>query len=151
MQQRVPPSWSKSGSVHHRPRLLVEDDDPALAVSDFSLFREAGFDVALCRGPGSTAGDCPLLCGEECDLFARADVVLHGLDPRLGVSAIIRGTKPAVGVVTIARHQSGAPSSTYPDWPHCVSLPASASVDAQIQALRRAITKAERAESGADC
>jgi hypothetical protein len=148
MRQRIPPSWSKSNSAHNRPHLLVEDDDPALAVSDFSLFREAGFEVALCRGPGSTAKNCPLHGGEECDLLNGADVVLHGLDPQLGVRAIIYETKPTLGIVTIDRHQSGGPVADDQP-PQRVSLPASASVEAQIRALRRAITKQRQPQAPA--
>jgi hypothetical protein len=149
MQRPVPPSWRKGKRTTDHPRLLVEDDDPALAVSDFSLFRKAGFEVALCRGPGYTAEGCPLLHGEECHLLTSADVVLHGLDPHLGVRAIINETKPTLGVVTIARHSSGPPIGHHRP-PQRVSLRGSASVDSQIDALRRAIRKPLQPEAPGD-
>lgn len=55
MEQRVRRRpWRSSGQPGPRPRLLIEDARPALRVSDFTAFRDAGFDVACCSGPGGT-------------------------------------------------------------------------------------------------
>ena len=51
MLQRVPQAWASPGRPHHQIRLLIEDPDPVLAVSDFDTYQEAGLDVGLCAGP----------------------------------------------------------------------------------------------------
>jgi hypothetical protein len=74
MDQRMFPD-----SPHgRRARLLVEDPSPALHVAEFRRFHDAGFDVALCTGPGAEADGCPLVHGERCQLADEADVVLMG-------------------------------------------------------------------------
>ena len=77
----------------------MEDAHPALAISDFSRFAQAGFDVAYCSGPGAHATDCPVLRGQRCALLDGADAVLHGLDPRLGMAAAIRRRRPGLPVI----------------------------------------------------
>ena len=100
MEQRIPRrTWSPPGPAGSHPRLLIEDDRAALAISDFSLFHEAGLDVAFCSGPGDDPGACPLLHGERCALVDRADVVLHGLSPGLGVAAAIHRQRAELPVV----------------------------------------------------
>lgn len=99
MKQRVPRTWYSPGRAGCRPRVLIENDHSALNVSDFSAFRDAGFDVAYCSGPGRTCDGCPLLRGENCDVLDRADVVLHGLDPGSGVAAAIKWWHPDIPVV----------------------------------------------------
>jgi hypothetical protein len=79
MKQRVPRAWRSAGRPGHRPRVLIEDDRPALAISDFSLFEQAGFAVAFCSGPGRDLAACPLLQGQSCPVLASADAVLHVL------------------------------------------------------------------------
>jgi hypothetical protein len=103
MRQRAPASWGSSKRRGRPPHLLVEDGDIALTVSDFSMFRDAGFVVAHCAGPGAAPSSCPLLCG-PCPLIAGADVVLHGLDPSLGIIDAIRQRRPELPVVTIGRN-----------------------------------------------
>ena len=56
MKQRVPGRTWYSAAERRRPRLLIEDDHPALEISDFAAFRDAGFDVAFCSGPGGSPG-----------------------------------------------------------------------------------------------
>ena len=102
MKQRVPARTWYSSSERRRPRLLIEDDHPALEISDFTAFRHAGFDVAFCSGPGVTPGSCPLLCGADCEVLAQADVVLHGLGPETGLVAGIRWWHPEVPVIVKA-------------------------------------------------
>jgi hypothetical protein len=144
MKQRLPRTmWSSHGPAGRRPRLLVEDSRAALAISDYSLFQDAGFDVAFCRGPGSDPGACPLLRGQQCMLVAGADVVLHGLDPGLGVAAAIRRHRPELPVVIEQPRQE--PGTVYPVPAGCVPLPYPCSVSGQIDALLRAEAAARHA------
>jgi hypothetical protein len=139
MKQRVPRrAWYSPSGPAHRPRVLVEDDDPALAISDFSLFQDAGFDVAICSGPGRTPVACPLLRGQECGVLARADAVLHGLDPALGIAAAIRRRHPEVAVVAGQRRDAGAATPALPGG--CLPLAFPCSVKGQIDAVRRALS-----------
>jgi hypothetical protein len=140
MKQRVPGrSWFSHGEGFHRPRVLVEDDHPALAISDFSAFRDAGYDVAVCSGPDRTPARCPLLRGEHCGVVANADVVLHGLDPRLGIAAAIRHQHPGVAVVVEQPRFAGASLAAVP--PGCVPLPFPCSVNGQLDAIGSALAE----------
>jgi hypothetical protein len=148
MKQRVPRrTWSAPGLPGRRPRLLVEDSRAALAVSDFSLFQDAGFDVAFCSGPGRDPRDCPLLRGQQCALVAGADVVLHGLDPGLGVAAAIRRHRPELPVVVEQRRQQDGAADPVPAG--CVPLGYPCSVNGQIDALLRVEAAARRAATAA--
>lgn len=138
MRQRVPTrAWYSPGRPGRRPRVLVEDDHPALAISDFSLLQAAGFDVAYCSGPGDTPTDCPLVCGRHCDLLAGADAVLHGLDPELGIAAAIRRRHPGIPVVVKQRRRADGSVAAVPEG--CAPLCYSCSVRGQIDALRQAL------------
>jgi hypothetical protein len=137
MKQRVPRrAWNSHGGAGRRPRLLIEDDHPALAISDFSLYEEAGFDVAFCSGPGA-AGDCPLLHGKDCAVLAGADVVLHGLDPGLGIAAAVQRQHPDITVVVEQyRHADGSLDAPPAG---CVPVVYPCSVRGQVDAVRRAL------------
>ncbi len=140
MKQRVPRrAWYSPGGAFDRPRVLVEDDHAALAISDFSMFKEAGFDVAYCSGPGSTPEDCPLLRGQECEVLASADAVLHGLGSGLGVAAAIRREHPDIPVVAEQRRDEDGNLEAIPEG--CVPLLAPCSVHGQVDALRRALAR----------
>jgi hypothetical protein len=136
MKQRVSRrTWYSPSSTGRRPRVLIEDSHPALEISDFAAFRDAGFDVAYCSGPaagaaGPAPGSCPLLCGADCEILAGADVVLHGLDPASGVAADIRWWHPELPVV--AKTDGPAPAG-------CTRIPACCSVKGQVEAVRRAL------------
>ena len=137
MKQRVPRrTWSSPGHAGRRPRLLVEDGRPAAWVSDFSLFRDAGFDVAFCSGPEGAPRDCPLLRGQRCMLVEGADVVLHGLDPGLGVAAAILHQRPELPVVVEQSRERDGTAEPLPAG--CVPLGYPCSVRGQIDALLRA-------------
>jgi hypothetical protein len=141
MKQRIPRrTWSSPHPSGRRPRLLIEDGHPALAISDFSLFRDAGFDVAFCSGPGDEPGACPLLRGQQCPLVAGADVVLHGLDPAVGIAAAIRRQRPELPVVVEQRRPEAGSAGTVPAG--CVPLGYPCSVSGQVDALLRAVTGA---------
>jgi hypothetical protein len=101
------------------------------------MLQEAGFDVAFCSGPGHTPHSCPLLRGQECDVLAGADVVLHGLDDGLGVAAAIRKQHPDTPVVT--KQRRGADGSLAEVPAGCIPLACSCSVKGQVDALRRAL------------
>ncbi len=139
MDQRVPGRRWYSSTPVHRPRVLVENSHPALGVSDFSVFTDAGFDVAYCSGPGEGPGSCPLLRGEGCDLLDGADVVLHGLDQSLGLPAIIHERHPETGVVVERRRRADGGSDPVPEG--CTALMFPCSVTAQLDAVRRALVR----------
>jgi hypothetical protein len=140
MKQRVPRrAWYSPGGAFHRPRVLVEDDRPALAVSDFSKFQEAGFDVAFCSGPGQARAACPLLRGQECELLTGADAVLHGLDGGLGIAAAIRLRHPDLPV--LAEQRRGADGNLEPVPEGCLPLAYACSVPGQVAALRQALAR----------
>ncbi len=138
MNQRVPRRvWSARSGAGRRPRVLVEDDHASLAISDFSSFEKAGFDIAFCSGPDGRPQDCPLLRGEECGLLAGANAVLHGLDPGLGIAEAIRRRYPRVAVVA-EQHRHGD-GSLDPVPEGCASLVYPCSVHGQVDALGRAL------------
>jgi hypothetical protein len=119
--------------------VLIEDGHPALAISDFSRFMQAGFDVAYCSGPDDAGRDCPVLHGQRCPLLAGADVVLHGLDPELGVAAAIRRQHPDATVLAEQRRAEDGSAEPLPDgW---VPIAPECSVPGQIDALRRALAR----------
>ncbi len=142
MQQRVPDSWDSSNRPGHAPYVLVEDDDPALALSDFSLFREEGFVVALCGGPGDDPTACPLLRGEDCAILGGADVVLHRLADDLALAGEIRHCRPDLPVITVSSARHGDPDQAKQS--DSGALAANASVDEQLHALNRALAHHRR-------
>jgi len=143
MKQRIPRrTWSSPHPSGRHPRLLIEDSHPALAISDFSLFRDAGFDVAFCSGPGGDPADCPLVRGQRCVLVDGADVVLHGLDAETGVAAAIRRQRPQLPVVVEQRRQQAGAADPVPGG--CIPLGFPCSVPGQIDALLRAEAAARR-------
>jgi hypothetical protein len=137
MEQRMFPS-SGTSSVH-RPRLLVEDPSPALHVSEFRRFHDAGFDVALCNGPGDDAAGCPLVHGGDCRLADEADIVVMGpgMAPcRTEIAAAHHRHRPELPVVVqVPRSDPGqCPAGCFAD--HYPS-----SIDGQIRRLWRALAK----------
>ena len=142
MTPRVPRRAWRSRAPGHRPRILIEDSHAALAISDFSLFEQAGFDVAVCSGPGRDPGDCPVLHGRECAALAGADAVLHNLDPDLGIAGAIRSRYPDKPVVMEVRRQADGSLPPVPEG--CVPLVYPCSVQGQIDALWRVITDRHR-------
>jgi hypothetical protein len=137
MKQRVPRrTWHSPRRAGHRPRILIEDGHPALAISDFSLFEQAGFDVAYCSGPGRDLTGCPLLRSQQCPVLAGADAVLHGLDPALGIAAAIHRQYPGMPVVVEQRRRADGSLQPIPEG--CTPLAFPCSVKGQIDALWRA-------------
>lgn len=129
MRSRVPRSWGRGRERVHLPYLLVESDDPALAVSDFTAFLEAGFNAAFCAGPAS-GRPCPLLDGRQCELIDEADVVLHRMPRGAGIAEAVRRTRPDLPVVVVAPGSGG-------------DLAPTATVEAQTRVLRREVYRAK--------
>jgi hypothetical protein len=134
--------WRPTEPGAPRLHVLLENAHPALAVSDFAAFAEAGLDVSLCAGPVASADDCPLARGEDCPVAAGADVILF----ELGTSR----SGPAV-LEAHGRHHPGTPvlvpvPRTAPvDLPTgCRPLPWPPSVGGHINVLRRAAVQARR-------
>jgi hypothetical protein len=149
MKQRVSwRRWSSPALAGQRPRLLIEDSAPALEISDFSVFRDAGLDVAFCSGPGSDPGACPLLRGQRCALVDGADVVLHGLSPGLGVAAAIRRQRPQLPVLVKQRRRLDGTADPVPAG--CIPLGYPCSVRGQADAVLRteAAARHHRAATG---
>ncbi len=122
----------------HRPHLLIESDDPAIALADFTAFTDAGFDVVVCGGP-STNRPCPLVTGHSCPLVDRASVVFFGLDfTRPEIRAVldaIRASYPDVPIVVETRS-----ADAVGDLPHgVVVLPSSTSVAGRCRVFQHAV------------
>jgi hypothetical protein len=126
-------------------QLLVESPEPGLAISNFDAFRDAGFEVMVCGGPGLDARECPVVRGEPCPLMAAADVVLFDLDrdpprrsevlaaSRSQVLAAIRASRPGLPVVVM----SAAPAAETAQG--CATIRPTTSVGGQVAALHKAI------------
>jgi len=130
----------RSSHPSRQRRLVVESDDPALAVSDFACFTGV-FDVVSCSGPREN-DPCPAIEGESCPVVQGSDVVLNQLsDPQVQRAVVdgVHATSP--GVPMVVGMTPGAEFSL-PDG--CVPLTRSASVNGQLNALRRAATKERR-------
>jgi len=142
MKRRFPRrTWAPPAGAPHRPRVLIEDDRPALTISDFSLFERAGLNVGYCAGPGGEPASCPLLQGMPCPALAKADAVLHDLDSEFGIAAAIRRQHPGLPVVVPQHRNADGSLEAVPEG--CLPMPAMSSVQGQIEALWRAVlTKA---------
>ena len=136
MAQRDFSPWSRMG--YRRPRLLIEDPDRALMMSDFTRFSESGLDVALCSGP-SGGEPCPLVEVGECQLADEADIVLMGTgmaEHTEPVAAEHHRRHPGRPVV-VAVPRDG--SETAPEG--CVPLRVPCSVEGQLRTLWRALDR----------
>jgi hypothetical protein len=59
------------------PRVVVEEEDPALRWSMAESLQRAGYRTATCEGPGLDGrGRCPLVEGPGCPLVEDADAVV---------------------------------------------------------------------------
>jgi hypothetical protein len=131
MLQRVPRHSA------HPLRLVVETDDPALAIADFGAFAD-DFDVVYCGGPHEN-DPCPAVEGQPCPLVEDSDVVLNQINDHEAQRTVVRGvrtTSPGVPmVVTVTPgFECDLPEG-------CVPMSPSTSVNGQAQALRRAATQ----------
>jgi hypothetical protein len=129
MLQRTPLS-------RHRPvQLLIETDDPALTIADFTTFLEAGFDVTVCGGP-DVSESCPALDGYPCPLVESADVVLNEIRDSITRHAIARTLRELSPDVPILVHVRPGREDTTPAG--CIPLATTTSVSGQIAAIRKA-------------
>ena len=119
--------------------LLVESNEPGVEISDFVAFRDAGFAVSACTGPGSDPAECPVVRGEPCALLDDADVVLFDLggDPpaRSVVLAAMRTARPGLPIV-VRSDDPAAVGATE----GCHAIPTTTSVNGQVSALRKAVS-----------
>jgi hypothetical protein len=67
-------------------------------------------------------------------------VVLHGLDPALGIAAAVRRRRPRLPVVIEQRRDEDGTAGEVPDG--CVPLRYASSVSGQAAAVRRALADA---------
>jgi hypothetical protein len=126
-------------------QLLVESPDPLLAIANFDAFRDAGFQVMVCGGPGVDAHECPVVRGEPCPLMAAADVVLFDLDgdppgrsevltaSRSEVLAAMRANRPELPIVVMSTAPAAGTASG------CATIRPITSVGGQVTALQRAV------------
>lgn len=129
-----------------RPRVLIEDANPGLALSDFNAYRQAGFDVAVCSGP-EQAEECPLVRGGHCPLAANADVAVFGPDRLFGrgrevLEAFGRRYPATARLVSVARR---ADDGRYSLPEGCTPMAFPTSVDGQLDAVRSAFRARSRA------
>ena len=144
MLQQISTGWQRPRSRHAaRLRVLVESADPALAASSFARFDEAGLDVTLCAGPAEDAGECPVLRGEPCPLAAGADAILFGLGD--GKTDVLRAVWRHHAATPVVVRRRKTPLASDDDLPQgCEVLAEHASVEGQIDALRRAAVAGRR-------
>ena len=119
-------------------RVLVETDDPALAICDFAAFVEAGFSVEVCGGTAD-GHPCPALDGQRCPSVAEADVVFntfHDSGLRQAVAAAVHDSAADVAmVVSTPAVDDDLPAG-------CTRIRDVTSVPGQVAALRRAAFRA---------
>jgi hypothetical protein len=65
-----------------RPRVLVEDPDLDQGLATAWTLRQAGYTVAICRGPEPDEY-CPLVGADDCALVIGADVIVCGIGPEI--------------------------------------------------------------------
>ena len=133
MLQRLPHHPSRT------LRLVVETDDPALAIADFASFAAAGFDVVCCGGPREN-DPCPAVEGQPCPLVEDSDVVLNQLNDRGAQHAVVDGVHTMSPDVPMVVTVPAGVEYELPDG--CVLLSPSTSVNGQTLALRRAALRA---------
>lgn len=110
------------------------------------MFEQAGFDIALCMGPGHDRAACPLQQGRPCPVAAGADAVFHGLDPALGIAAALRRQRPAMPVVVEQHRRADGNLPVVPEG--CLPLAFPCSVKGQIDALWRALANRPETSPG---
>ena len=140
MYQRIATSsWTMPRSVSGHRRILVESPDPLLRSADFGPFEEAGFEVAVCAGPGAGSG-CPLADGEPCPFVIVSDLVLFGLDTAGGegreVLEALRTHHPETPVVVAVPRGEEDACADLPAG--CTPLPFPSSFEEKLAVFRAA-------------
>src|SRR3954451_5404092 len=94
--------FQRASSHHRQPfRVVIETDDPSLAIADFVSFGAAGFDVVCCSGPDERDA-CPAVDGRPCARVEAADGVFYQLSApqtRMNVVEPVPRTSPGVPMV----------------------------------------------------
>jgi hypothetical protein len=138
-QRTVHPTHPTTGRRRPPWRLLVESAEPGLDISNFDAFRCGGFEVTVCGGPVSDAGECPVVRGDSCPLMSEADIVLFDLDSdptrRSEVLAAMRATRPDLPIVV----RSADPSVDAA--PGCSTIRPTTSINGQLSALHKAVLR----------
>jgi hypothetical protein len=129
----------RAGAERRRPpwRLLIESRAPGVDIANFDAFQCAGFDVAVCDGPGERPSECPLVRGEPCSLVDDADVVLFepcDLPWRTAVLGALRASRPELPVVV----RTDEPAE---DYGGCQTIHTTTSVNGQVSALHKAVMR----------
>lgn len=146
-QRTLSHRWLDSSDEVASPlRVLIESNDGISQISDFSTFRMAGMDVAICSGPDAAGEECPLVRGEACRFADKADAVLVDLnlsrpEVRQVVAALV-AHHPDTGIVVEVPRGGPDDIVALPDG--TVALPSPASVSEQIRVLRRVALEARR-------
>ena len=76
----ITPTWRGGPG----PRVLIEEPDPAMAWADERVLSREGYDVAVCGGPSSMLGGCPLLEHGSCRIADEAAAIVVGLSMSRG-------------------------------------------------------------------
>lgn len=93
-----------------RPRVLIVEDDPHLAMAMIRECDRLGLEPKLCRGPAFTS-DCPGLRGDDCPRVNNIEATLVSItsgDQRraapacVGGKVVVTGERPLLGSVTAA-------------------------------------------------
>jgi hypothetical protein len=99
-KKRIDPgAWQWPG----RPRVLIEDPDLESGLSTAWALRQAGYTVAICRGPEPDEY-CPLVGSDDCALVVGADVVISGVGPE--IEEAVRRRHPGKAVVAPERPET---------------------------------------------
>jgi DNA-binding NtrC family response regulator len=105
MRRRIePPTWGAPGT---KPRIVIENADPAERWVEDRILADAGYEVVTCAGPDTPrTGPCPLVVGADCPGIAGADVVVSSLrvekDAGRAVLAGIRKRYPDMPIIVDA-------------------------------------------------
>jgi hypothetical protein len=81
------------------PRVLIEDPDLESGLETAWALRQAGYTVAICRGPEPDEY-CPLVGADDCGLVTGADVIVSGVGPE--VEEAVRRRHPGKPVLAPA-------------------------------------------------
>lgn len=106
MPQRHDLPYPSAHFESRRRKVLVETPDEAFAWAAERILDEAGYEVAVCYGPGNRE-ECPVVAGAHCALADEANVIFfaHRLSDER------------------AREVLDALRDAYPDTPLCVEIP----------------------------
>lgn len=135
-----PGEWRRQ---RDRPRVLIENHDPALGMAYQRILVEEGFEVSYCEGPSERGGWCPLASNGSCDRAADADVVFSGL--RLSdecdreVLASLRSHFPGKPVVVEVSSQNAERYSDELEGCETIAKPVTRS--RLVMAIRRALAQ----------